>query len=179
MIQPRQIAVVTSTPELIAVIRSRADALGLTRDAIDELAELAPGLASKTLSLCPSKGIGLKIVWGMTESVGLKFALIECPDAMARIAEYVGKRDEKNVRKTNMRSAARIKKKARLERLFSDPRYFNKMARKGGIACGKSRTQQQRTMAASHASNARWKRVRELRRRARNAPTAVVEEVSI
>jgi len=128
------VAIVTSTPELIGALRQRADALGLSRNAIDELAELAPGLASKTLSLCPSKGIGLKIVWGLIEAVGLKFALVECPDAMARIAEYVGKRDEKQVRKTNALSVLRVRKKARIERIFSDPLYFKKLGKKGGRA---------------------------------------------
>jgi len=162
---------ITDTPALIGLVRARADLLGLRREDIDLLAELADGHAGKLLAPVPSSGLGLKLVWGLVESVGIKLVAIEDPDAMARIRQFIGTRDEKQVRKVNMRSAARIKKKARLERLFGDPRYFNKLARKGGIACAKSLTPQQRRMAASRAANARWKRVREQRRRARNAPT--------
>jgi histone acetyltransferase (RNA polymerase elongator complex component) len=170
MTDPAPIAIVTDTTALLGLVRARADLLGLRREDIDLLAELADGHAGKLLSQVPSKGIGLKVVWGLVESVGVKLVAIECPEAMARIQQFIGKRDEKQVRGTNVRSAARIKKKARLERLFSDPRYFNKLARKGGIACAKSLTPNQRSMSASHAANARWKRVREQRRRTRNAP---------
>jgi hypothetical protein len=170
MTEPKHIAVVTDTPALIAVIRKRADEAGLSRQAIDELAELTNGHASKLLSLVPSKGIGLGIIWGLVEAVGMKITLVEDPDAMARIADFVNTRNESQVREPSMRSAARMKKKARLERLFNDPKYFNKLARKGGRARAKSLTPAERSNACRLAARSRWKAERERRRQTRNAP---------
>lgn len=158
MSEPRQIAVVTDTRALIAAIRTRADECRLSRQAIDELAELAPGHAGRILSQAPGKGIGLGIIWGLVESVGLKIALIESPEAMARIAEYVGSRNESQVRKPSMRSALRIKKKARLERIFNNPEFFKRLGRKGGRARAKVMDGRARQISAIRAARARWKK---------------------
>lgn len=178
MIEPRQLIVVTDTPALIAVIRKQADALGLSRKDINALAELADGHCEKLLSIVPSKGMGLGIVWGLVEAVGLKIAIVESPEAMVRIAEFVGMRNESQVRKPSVRSVLRTKKKARLQRIFNDPKYFNKLGKKGGRARTKSLTPQERSKAAIHANRVRWRAVRERRRQTRNAPGQTQETIA-
>lgn len=171
----RQIAVVTATPEMLDVVRARANEIGLSRDALDELAELARGHAAKLLSAVPCKGLGLTVMWGLVEAVGLKVALVEDPEAMARISEFVRTRNESQVRGGGIRSAARIAKKERLQRIFNDPKYFNKLARKGGRARARSMTKDERRRAARKAIMVRWRRVREERKRVRVAPPTIKE----
>lgn len=178
MSEQKHIAVVTDTGALIAVLRARGHALGISYRNINVLAELSEGHVEKIFAPVPCKGVGLGVIWGLAEAVGLKIALVEDPDAMARIAEFVGTRSENQVRKPSIRSAARTKKKARLERLFNDPKYFNKLAKKGGRARAKSLTPEERSKSAIHANRMRWRAVRERRRQSRNAPSAVQETIA-
>lgn len=73
----KELATVRSYHELIAVLRTRADELDLTREAIEVGANLQPGYAAKLLAQVPIKGLGPLSLGPLLGILGLKLVVIE------------------------------------------------------------------------------------------------------
>jgi len=172
MTDPRGI-VVPDYASACAAIRARADALNISRAAIDDLADLPEGNAGKLLSPVPDKRMQAETMLRMLDAVELDVVLVPRPGAEQRIADLVGERQKAQVRTGNLRSVLRTKKKAKLERIFTDPNFFKKIGRSGGRARGKSMTRDERRKAAVWANKVRWRKARAQRRATRCAPGAV------
>jgi hypothetical protein len=75
-------------------LAARADAIGLSREVIDQLSGLPSGYAAKLLSLAPAKGIGTLSVFLLAGAVGYSIALVEDPDALAKAKRYARQRQK-------------------------------------------------------------------------------------
>lgn len=143
-----------------AAIRARCDEVGMSRVMLETAAGLPEHNAAKLLAPVPDKRMMAETLLRMLDAVELDIVLIPRPGAKERIADLYGKRADSHVRTTNIRSALRIEKKTRLERLFNDPNFFKKIGRRGGIAWVKNSTPEEISRAARHASRARWRHKR-------------------
>lgn len=156
----REIARVFTYEGLQAFTRARADVLGIRRSEIDQVAQLAPGYAGTVLAPVPDKKMGWDTVFQILETLGLCMVLQHDQRALDFTKQCVGLDGRRALKRPKVRSAQRIEKKARLERLFTNPRFFKMIGRTGGRAYAKSHTPKERSMAASRAARARWKRRR-------------------
>lgn len=71
--------------ELVQALRQRADELDIPREAIDDLAGLTPGYASKLLATPPIKGIGPITLFALLGALGYSLALVVDEQRMVRI----------------------------------------------------------------------------------------------
>lgn len=160
MNEPRKRAVVRDYDGLQTTVRAKADALGIRRSEIDQVAQLAPGYAGTVLAPVPDKKMGWDTVFAIVQTVGLCIVLEHDPKAAEFTNQCLSLEGRKPAKRPKMRSVARIKQKARLERLFTNPRFFKMIGRTGGRARAKSLTKEQRIRIATKAARARWKRRR-------------------
>ncbi len=169
----RTIAVVTSGRAYEAIctaIRTRCDEVGMSRAMLDAAAGLPEHNAAKLLAPVPDKRMLAETLLRMLDSIEMDIVLVERPGGRERIAETWGQRKDSRVRNNNMRSVLRIRKKAKLERIFTDPNFFRKIGRNGNRARNKSMDKEARHKSASFAARSRWRRVRQRRIAARCAP---------
>jgi hypothetical protein len=161
MSEPRQIAVPTSGrayEAACAALRARCEEVGMSRVMLETAAGLPEHNAAKLLAPVPDKRMMAETLLRMLDAVELDIVLIPRPGAKERIADLYGKRAESHVRTTNLRTVLRIKKKARLERIFNDPNFHKKIGRAGGRARAKRQTPEERRKSAIWANRVRWKR---------------------
>lgn len=151
-------AIVTNYAQLVAFMRARSDVAKLSRLALDAFAGLADGHSSTLLSPVPSKRYGWESLFPTLDALEVDMVLIPRDGGLERIADLRSERHENKISRPTMRSVLRIKKKARLERIFNDPHFFKKIGRTGGRARAKRMTKQERILAASRAVRVRWKR---------------------
>ena len=135
---------------LIHALRARADELNVSRQEIDRVAGLTPGLASKLLSIPPIRYFGpltsSVAFWSMIGCLGLAVHLIEDEAAGARFSAQMDKRNGKSVR-----TRARLLN-SRIPWLFT-PEMARNLAMLGML----SMTPKQRTKRAKTAAKARWR----------------------
>jgi hypothetical protein len=93
----RPLAVVCDYAQLHAALRRPAEEIGISRVEIDRLAGLADGHASKLLSPVPIKKLGHISLGPILSVLGLKIALIEDPEAVARTIRMAEPRQECHV----------------------------------------------------------------------------------
>lgn len=78
MSQPaRQLAIVRSYHQLVAVLRSRADELEITRETIDTEAKMPPRYSAKLLSPTPIKNLGPNSLGALLGVLGLALVVVE------------------------------------------------------------------------------------------------------
>lgn len=155
-----------------AAIRARLDQLNISRSALDSLATLPDGNAAKLLSPVPDKRMMAETMLRIMDMIGLDVVVVPRAGFEQEIADLVSERLRPPVPNGRLRSVLRIKKKARLERIFSDPNFFKKIGRTGGRACAKRKSASERSRSASVAAKARWTKERALRRASRCAPAS-------
>lgn len=73
----KALATVRSYNQLIAVLRSRADELEVTRETLDHAAKLAPRYAQKLLAPVPVKNLGPNSLGGLLSVLGLALVVVE------------------------------------------------------------------------------------------------------
>lgn len=155
MSQERRIAVVTAADGyagILQALRDRQAELGLALDTIDAIVmgrDSENRYASKWLS--GQKALGPKSWGDALGGLALKIAFIEDEDALRKIKQHVGTRDDKQIR-----PAHRI----RVTTWLFTPR----SGRKAGKRRLDTMTPEQRSKAARRAANVRWQRVRAARR---------------
>jgi hypothetical protein len=81
--QPRQLAVLRTYEDGLAVLRARRDELDISNEVVDEVAGLARGHTSHLIAHRPSRGLR-GISWNIWEALGLKVVVLEDPAALAR-----------------------------------------------------------------------------------------------
>lgn len=158
--QDREVARVYTYDGLQAFVRGRADHLGIRRTEIDQLAQLAPGYAGTVLAPVPDKKMGWDSVFAILETVGLCMVLQHDQKAIDFTKQCVNLDGRKAAKRPKVRSVLRIERKRRLERIFTNPRFFKMIGRTGGRARAKSLTPEERSKAAMHAAKARWRKRR-------------------
>jgi hypothetical protein len=162
MTEPRPIAVVTAADGYAGILkafRDRQAQLGLSAESIDEIAmgkDSANRYAAKWLS--GMKGLGPKSWGDALGAMGMKIVFVEDPEQIARLTKHLQSRNSQQVR-TNVR--------IRVTTWLFTSRSGRRIAKKREAG----KTKEQRTRAARHASNIRWKRERARRKAARLALT--------
>ena len=88
----RQIAVVSNYYELVACLRARADTLDVSNLTLDEVAGLQEGYTGKVLAISPSRALGRMSLGALLGALGLKLAVLEDREALARVRPRLVKR---------------------------------------------------------------------------------------
>lgn len=92
MTDERRIAIVTDYVGLMAVLRSRADELGVTRETIDEVSGMQSGYASKLLAPVPIRSLGPTSLGPMLGALGLAIVVVEDHAMLAKVQGRLSKR---------------------------------------------------------------------------------------
>jgi hypothetical protein len=87
-----------SYEDLIEALRLRVDNLGISRETIDEISGITPGLASKILSLRHVRRVGLISMAPLLETLGLKLVALPNDEALARVRSRYTPRDVPHTR---------------------------------------------------------------------------------
>jgi hypothetical protein len=145
---------------LHAILRARADALRLSRESIDQLTGWADGYAGKLLSPTMMKILGEHSLGPMLEVLGIKLAVLEDPEALARFETRRLRlpRKEWQVRK---HSQWQVRKRSHNARIRKGWLWNAESGREAATARMAALTPRQRRRLASRAARARWHKVQE------------------
>lgn len=158
----------TDYDDLLAVIRTRVAALGLSCETIDDLAGFHSGYAGKLLAPAQTRRLGPFSLGPMMTVCGLKMILVEDEAVMLKMADRHVRRDERRVRA----GIPRRKPVTAAQRRAIAKAAIAEIARRGGQKSGESRRskmkQSQRSRIAKRAARARWNRRREKRTKPRS-----------
>jgi hypothetical protein len=130
-------------PGLLDALRARVAELDASGELLDDLAGLPKGYMQKLVGTRPKKRLGMQSLGDVFGVLGLKAALIEDPEAMARIAGRLRKRQEHQVRNGAVHIA--------LTR-----RFYRKIGRIGGGLSRKNMSKRQASQLGRKAAMARW-----------------------
>lgn len=133
---------------LQAVLRIRADALGISRETIDRLAGVPAGYAAKTLAEVPIKRLGPDTIGPMLGALGVMLSVVADPEAEARHTS----RGEQRVEKYALNAA----KLNGVVHFKISLRKMRQNGRKGGAASRKYMTRREARKLARKAARARW-----------------------
>jgi len=81
----RRLAVVSDYAGLVAVLRARADALNVSNLTLDDVTGLPSGYCGKVLGLKRNRTLGRLSLGLVLQSLGLRLAVLEDPEALARV----------------------------------------------------------------------------------------------
>lgn len=157
---PRPIAVVTAADGyagILRVFRDRQAKLGLSTDKIDEITQGEnhdPRYATKWLS--GMRGLGPKSWGDALGAMAMKIVFVEDEAQLAKLKKHL-----------QTRNAAQIRTLPRIR--VTNWLFTSRSGRRNGKKAHVGKTKEQRSRAARHAVNIRWKRERERRKAARLA----------
>jgi hypothetical protein len=169
MSEPRQIAVVTAADGYAGILRAFRDRqaqLGLSAEKMDEITmgeDSENRYSSKWLS--GIKALGAKSWGDALGSTGMMIVFVEDVAQMAKLQKHLQSRNNSQVR-----TMPRI----RVTKWLFTPR----SARRNGKKRWKDVPKADRSRAARHAINIRWKRERARRKLARMAAEAEMQNIS-
>src|ERR1017187_8415081 len=86
------------------IVRLRKDQLQISNITLSELTGLPDGLTNKLLTDPPYAKMGVMSFGLLLQALGLKLIVVEDVETMARFASQLVKRQEKQVRKTDIRA---------------------------------------------------------------------------
>jgi hypothetical protein len=138
----RQLGEIRNYSDLLALLRSRAEELELTRLAIDKLARLQSGYAAKLFSPMPPKRITSEVMEFLLPALGLKLIAVEDPESLEQIKKH-----------GFVRHAERVDRGAAI-RVDLTRNFMRKIGRKGGLA--KAALRRRRKAQTANATAARW-----------------------
>jgi hypothetical protein len=130
--------------EFIDGLRARLAELNVAGTTVDEIAGYAGGYTQKLLGARPVKRIGLRSMGDILGALGLKAALIEDPEAMARVAGRLQPRKQRQP----VRSGA--------VHITLTRRFYRKIGRIGGGLSRKNMSKRQASQLGRKAAMARW-----------------------
>jgi hypothetical protein len=154
---------------LQGLFRERATQLGLSRETIDSLANLTPGLAGKLLAPTPVKFLGWTHIGPLCSALAVALLPVENPQALEEIERriklgLISRREETRCSHSAVTVPARSRRwmrriaasggRRRAEKL--SPKQRSSIARKGAKAWAKKISPERRTEIARHAANALW-----------------------
>lgn len=169
MTQPRQIAIITDYLGLIAALRSRADELRISREALDHLTGLQSGYSGKLLAPVPLRALGRTSLGPMLGAMGLKIVLVEDLAAFKRVESRIK-------RQATTGGSVPAKKRNRRRSRLRGCSDWGKLMRARQIAL---MTDRQRSDSARRAIRIRWRRVRAEKRASKSSANAGALPVSI
>jgi hypothetical protein len=150
---PVSLGIIRDYDDLINALRTRADALRMSRATISDLCGLPDGYAAKLLAATAPKTLGRKSLGLMLEALGLQLIVAEDPVALAKYEKRRTPRAEWQVR-PNMLSIAG---KRRREWLFSPEK-----AKECAALRMAKLSPEKRQKLARRAARARWRKAREV-----------------
>jgi hypothetical protein len=121
----------------------RALELQASGDVVDEVAGMPRGYFNKIIGPRPPRRLGMRSLGDVFGVLGIKCLVIEDPEAMARIAGRLKKRDEKMVRSVAWQ-------------VTITRRFMQKIGRVGGTRRMEKLSKAERQELARHAALARW-----------------------
>lgn len=136
--------------DLHAVLRARVAELGVTREALDEIAGLPRGYTGKILGHGQVKRVGPISLEPLLTALGLKLVAVDDEEAIARFGPVV--EQHRTVRPRNFELGPEVERRAR--------ELMHERAVSGGRARASKLTPEQRRQQASAAARGRWKRKR-------------------
>jgi hypothetical protein len=139
MTAPAILGTVATYEDLHYILRLRADALGVSRETIDENGHFAEGYASKTLRNDPKLRIGWWCLGDMLAVLGLRLVVIEQAKAPVRLK----KRNPSKVRNGRMCTT-------------EVHRFLKRIGVKGGTLSRRYMSKQQAQALARRAAQIRW-----------------------
>jgi hypothetical protein len=148
--QPRTLGVVKSYDDLHQLLRARAEELNVSRQTLDEAAGLTPGHASKLLSPTPIKKLGAVTMTLMLQVLGVRLIAQEDVEALAQLKRFPTREVEVPARSVPWGRKG--------TQAIVSMRFVRRIARAGGQARARALTAAQRSVIASQAAKARWRR---------------------
>lgn len=139
----------TSYDELQAIMRARADALGISRETIDEIAGVPRGYAAKTLAEVPMRKLGPDTLGPMLGALGLKLVVAEDAAATAKYAARASGRNQSQVRFHSTAVHFKI-----------SLRTLKRRSKNGGLNSRKYMTPEQARELALRANSVRWEKAK-------------------
>jgi hypothetical protein len=91
------LAIVSSYGELIACLRRRAEELAVSNSTLDAATGLADSYCAKLLARRPSRALGPLSLGLMLEALGLRLAVVEDPEVLARARSRLVRRRRNGV----------------------------------------------------------------------------------
>jgi hypothetical protein len=88
----RELAIVENYAQLVEALRARAEALDVSNEVLGEVSGLASGYVGKVLGVSGMKPLGRVSLGVLLAALGLKLAVLEDPEAMARMRGRLVKR---------------------------------------------------------------------------------------
>jgi hypothetical protein len=88
----RQLAIISDYQGLIAVLRERAEQLDVSNETLDGVTGLASGYTGKIMGRKGHKPLGRLSLGLMLQALGLKLAVLEDPEQLARMRPRLTKR---------------------------------------------------------------------------------------
>ena len=150
------LATVTSYPELVEAFRIVKARLGLSNKWCDGACDFADGVTDKLLGPTGSKSIGPLSFSMFCQIFGVKFRMEVDLDAVRKMEQHWESREEGKVAFPEWRISKKLIRKAK-------PLVMQQTGQIGGLVTAHMRTPEQRSAAAQHAANSRWKKVRKNR----------------
>jgi hypothetical protein len=143
---------------------ARASAIGISRESIDHIGRLPSGYAGKLLGEGSTRAFGIRSLGSILKTLGLRIALIEDPESMARTTRLMGRKRsepqavEKGMHWRSKRNppAAPMRGAAHDNRKDARPATASELGQRGARARNASMTKAERSAAARRAASARW-----------------------
>jgi hypothetical protein len=151
---PRVLTEINTLEGLRLALRDRREALNVSFEAVDTIAGLTPGHASKLLSPTPIKKLGDTSLPLLLGALGLKLILIEDTAAFERVRTRLVPR-QTNALRVSACLWGRSGQQYEVSR-----RWVKQVAAKGGRARAQALTPKQRSKQARRAALIRWAHVR-------------------
>jgi hypothetical protein len=185
---PRILATLRGNDDLLATLRARAHELDISRQSVDLLADLTPGMAAKFLSDPPMRNMSTDTLFGMAAALGGVLLFAEDAQSLALVLR-APKRRTKRVLACGKATMLRNRHSRRVLRHMCsiggiaraaklDAAHRSRIASKGGRKRRQSMSPQRRQQIAKNAATIRWQKVRAIARGPLASPAARAAEVA-
>jgi hypothetical protein len=145
------LAEVKDYEQLHAALRARVEQLDVSRETLDHLTGLQSGYCAKLLANTRLKRMGAQSLGPLLTVCGLRLLVVEDPDAMARFAPRLEKRDLRAVRVPTL---GKRKKRRHYPKL--GPAWGKRMAALRVL----TQSRRERSRLASRAATIRWRDIK-------------------
>ena len=150
--------------DLHQALRARSASLKVARETLDEIAGLGNCYVNKLIGPTPIKQLGKISLGALLGAMGVMLVLVEDPDALARVGKRLKKARNAKLGK-NTDGTVPTRKRRKRKPYWTGNSDWGRWMRKRAIAKQSAIT---RSKLARHAVNARWARLRALKRLAHN-----------
>jgi hypothetical protein len=153
--RPRLIGTVTRYSDLHRIMRERAVEIGISREVLDDISGLPDGWSSKVLAPKPIKNMGELSLSEMLPTLGLRLAVMEDKEALARTLAHSKFRPRNAAWDASMLAVSRTNGRHSKKPNLVSRRFMRKIARLGGAAYARADAKTKRRVALAGA-RARW-----------------------